>query len=106
MTTFESLVSAVAFVCVAAAPAVADIVGEPVLGDGNAEFTISDSGGAHEFLNCNGVQYWLPNDYARQVFTNGRFNSYGGYIFYHTDDGRKFFQCAWGAFEDWMDTTR
>ena len=84
------------------APAVAaDLVGAPIVSDGNTAVGLSTVQGVHKVNICQ-TDYWINDTNSYSIYQSilPRLQNNGGYIYYHTtDSGKRFFSCGWGRYD-------
>ncbi len=93
--------AATAIVVTASASYATELVGGPILSDGNTAIAIKRDQGVYKVNVC-GANYWLSDSNSISIYKSirPRLKSNGGYIYFHTaTSGKKYYECAWGRYD-------
>lgn len=80
--------------------AAADLVGSPIVSDGNTAISLSTVQGVNKVNICQ-TDYWINDSNSYTIYKSilPRLENNGGYVYYHTTDaGKRFYSCGWARY--------
>lgn len=95
------IAAATAIVVTASASFATELVGGPILSDGNTAVAMKKEQSVYKIDVC-GANYWLSDSNSISIYKAmlPRLKNNGGYIYYHTTtSGKKYYECAWGRYD-------